>query len=300
MGKSPKNLVRAGKTPYGKMKPSRKLSRNKPKYTAMSTVPLINFTKETLKDYERLLEMPGRVNDGLKYFLLDVANMLREEVRAKAPLISGVDYAKKLRIGILPGIDDDEAAVAVFFKGELSPIKEEEKERVLLFVIPGREAPKYAYVLRAYGPWPADLLPVRPQKDTDILARYARMDEIMFYRRKIIAKKSEIEQKLSAAGASGVKIKTTDQNVGLEVHHDIGHTILRREFGYEGEAKPHWRPALKALKQRIPDALARFEKYIDTGNVNVFNIPKIDHISQKEFLRGKKFQDTLAPYAPKM
>jgi hypothetical protein len=250
-------------------------------------------------------DIPNRLERGRELFLLELAGIIREEVQRKAPAVEigdeKVDYAKELRIGLLSGVDDEEA-VAIYFEGAAVVIPPGQVAKTVLFIrnMPG--SPLWVGVLGRYSPWPADMLPV-PMKPNEgkIISRKARIDEIRELSRRLYARRQEIENDLANAGAKNAKVEKTGFGTGIVVNEDIGYNVLRKEFGYDGGPQAsHWRPALKAVKERIPEVAQKFIMYLTTGKESIFDLPNdIEDVSTSKFTEGEGFQKVLAPFAPK-
>lgn len=278
----------------------------KPRMSTVSSVPAIYFDRNSIRNMNELkFQMPKRLPRGRELFLLEIASILREEVKNKAPevIIGGeeVDYAKDLRITILNGVDDMEA-VAIYFDTVFVKLNNRNVDSTVLFISSIGGSPKWVSVLAKYGPWPANILPISVGKrDGRVVSRRARPDEMKALSERILGSRGEIENELRGAGAPQYVIGNPGHGVGMAVNEDIGFNVLRVEFGYNGEAqRSHWRPALKAVKDRIPKVGDKFIKYIMTGKESIFDLPKdIEDVNKAKIMEGAKFTKTIAPFAPK-
>jgi len=134
-----------------------------------------------------------------------------------------------------------------------------------------------------------------------IISRNARESELKALSDRIYVNRGDIESDLRRAGATAVKIDKTQNAVGVVVHEDVGYNILRSEFGYDGEnQKAHWRPALREIKDAMPDLMRRYLKYLQTGRESAFSLPNnIDNVTATKMKQGSTFAQALAPFAPR-
>jgi len=173
--------------------------------------------------------------------------------------------------------------------------------RTTLFILPNRTSPGWVRVLEKWGPWPAELLPVKiGTTDARVISRTARPDEIKALSERISRNGSIILKELTSTGASRPKIAKTENGIGTVVHQDIAHAVLRREFGMDGSGSgAHWRPALREVVDAVPAAMERFKKYIVTGRESSFLLPDIDdQITINQLRGGVLFVRELAPFVP--
>lgn len=275
-----------------------KFKRKKPKTSHISFTPAIYLTNKTAKVMTDIRNnWPKRVEEGRKIFLVQLSDYVRNEIVKKAPEINGQNYARDLKIGFVSGVDDNDV-VAIYFDDVSRKFKVDEKKNVVLMIGAHNKSPKYVYVLEDYGPWPSHILPIRLEEgDAKIVARNVRNDEMRSLESRIFSNKIEIENKLRAAGAKEVKIVVSKNAEGIEVHDDVGYTVLRKEFGFDGQQEPHWRPALKKIKTIVKKLLDNYLYYIMTGRVA--EIPDVDDISKNVLKKGEWFQNKLTPFLPK-
>ena len=114
----------------------------------MSTMPFIHWDQSSVDFSKEFFgKWPKRMEKGRVLVLLEMATVLRREVRKRAPLIDGTDYAADLKVGIIDGTPKSEDWVAVFYDGQIGVVRDEERSKVLMYVQPGRGAPEYAKVL---------------------------------------------------------------------------------------------------------------------------------------------------------
>ncbi len=279
----------------------------RPKLATMSTEPAFYNLPETVEHYNNVVaKLPERVERGRYLFLLMMAGFLRDRIKLHAPdvYINGESkkYAEDLRIALIQGTDDDMDAVAIYFENQTSVLTEDQVGRTALYVRAHPMSPGWVSVLTRWGPWPAELLPVKlTSRDAKVISRNARPDEIKALTARLSGKRKEILQMLIKAGADNPKMEKSMGSVGTEVRQDIAHAVLRREFGVDGEVpKAHWRPAFRELVAAMPDAVARFNKYILTGRESAFLLPDVDDsISINQLRGGVPFMDELAPFVPK-
>lgn len=279
---------------------------NRGRTSTMSASPSLYNLRKTVDEWNRVIRyLPERVDRGRELFLLEMARILVERVRALAPEIrtNGVmqKYAEDLRIGILDG-GQDEDAVAIYFEGKWSRVSEGAKGNTVLYVQPHKGSPKWVEVLRKYGPWPASLLPVPlATGDARVISRNMRPDEAKAFASRLGKAADAIVKELLAAGAKDPKMEQTNYGVGVVTKEDIGYAVLRREFGFDGEQPvSHWRPAIKETMDAVPGVMEKFNQYMLTGRENVFSLPDdVSNVTEKKAQEGAQFAKVLAPFVPK-
>lgn len=284
----------------------RKYKYSRPKTSTMSTTPVVYALHDMVKTLNLMNQkFPKRIDRGRELFLLEMAKILREEVRTTAPEIEiggdMVNYAEKLRIGIL-GEDNEEDMVFLYVEGATAKVTEDSQHHTVLYVQPYSTSPKWMDVLMKFGPWPAAMMPVAVKaSEGRLVSRKARPDEINALSVRIYERKEAIEALLKEAGAENPRIGESGNGVGVVVHEDLGYNVLRKEFGYDGEEqKAHWRPAMKAMKAQIPLVMNKFVRYLMTGRESVFDLPDdAKDATTVKFKEGARFAKTLAPFAPK-
>lgn len=285
----------------------KKIRFHRARLSTMSPTPTCYNLAKTVETYNNVIaKLPERVERGRALFLLMMAGFLRNRLKQRAPdiMLNGQerDYADDLRIAIVSGAGNDADIVAIYLASTTAILTEGDAGRTALYVLPHRQAPGWVDVLTKWGPWPAELLPVKLEtKHARVVSRTARPDEIRALTARLGSKRAEILSELEAAGADNPRIEVTMNGVGTEVHEDIGHAVLRREFGMDGaQPRAHWRPALSEMVAAIPDAMARFNRYMVTGREDVFLLPDIgDKITMSELRDGAPFMREIAPFVPK-
>jgi hypothetical protein len=290
---------KAKKVPLSRIRPPATLKRKSSEHAKASVTPWIIWTPEAVKNWQKVLrEYPKRMEEGRKLFLLAAAGVLRDAVKEAGPTVAGDPYAERLRVGLVEGIDNGEG-VAVWLEGASSTIKPEDVGTVLIFVRAERGAPRSVLALAKYGPWPVDMLPFRPDKGAQLVSRRVTQSEVQFYREQIVRMKARIEGALHAAGVK-VTIGSPGHGVGAHVSEDVAWSILRQEFGLGGErVHPVWRPAIQDMWAALPGLMIKYQKYVMTGNRNVFQLPENDTLSMTEFGADLSFEKALAPFVPK-
>lgn len=274
------------------------------KYTkGASSVGQIIPSRKTLKlmvDIKR--KWPKRFDNAKTLFLRDVARFMMREVQKNAPRINrgGVDerYADGLRIGILEEGEKGDV-IAIYMNSETFKVTKEMANRVVLYFKPISSSPRWVDVLMKYGPWPTGIVPVNVRDvDVKVIIKGARADEIDALSSRIYENKSKIEAELSAAGARLQMVTNTNYAIGIEVYEDLGHEVLRREFGLDGAAQlAHWRPAFKKTKKYAQKSMAKVMEYIETGNENVFDISEeTDRIDMSVIKGSVGFSKEIAPF----
>jgi hypothetical protein len=238
---------------------------------------------------------------GRQMFLLALADVLRAEVRDRAPSLGTIPYAEQLQIALLDGVEAGEG-VAVYFEGQPEGLTEEQVQRTLLFVVPRPGARPFVEVLAKYSPWPPDWLPIRPDpQDATIVAREARLDEVAYFVAERRREADLIEASLRAMGVSNARVAPPGQGVGAEVHQDVAWAVLRAEFGLGGgEGRAHWRPALEALGKAIPRLLRVYVRYVETGRWVGHSLPAEDSLGISDLGGAAEvFTRRIAPFAPR-
>lgn len=273
----------------------------------MSTEPAFYNLPETVETYNRVIgKLPERIDRGRYLFLLMMAGFLRDRIKIHAPdvYINGESkkYAEDLRIALVSGTDTDADAVAIYFENERSVLTEDQVGRTALFVRAHPMSPGWVDVLTKWGPWPAELMPVKlaPQH-AKVISRTARPDEIKALTARLTGKRKQILGELLDAGAEDPKMERSIGSAGTEVTQDVAHAVLRREFGMDGDTpRSHWRPAFRELLGAMPDAMRRFNEYLLTGRESVFSLPDLDdELSMDQLRAGVPFMKELAPFVPK-
>lgn len=285
----------------------KKFKYQRPKLATMSPTPAIYHLQETVETLNEVVaHLPERVERGRYLFLLSMAGFLRDRIKAHAPdvYINGEDkkYAEDLRIALVDGAWADADAVAIYCEHERAVLTEGQVGRTALYVRAHAMSPGWVDVLTRWGPWPAELMPVKlTTHDAKVISRNARPDEIKALTARLTGQREEILAALLEAGAENPKMERSLAAVGTEVTQDLAHAVLRREFGLDGETpRAHWRPAFVETLAAVPDAMRRFNRYLMTGRENAFSLPEIDdRIRMGQLSAGVPFMSELAPFVPK-
>jgi hypothetical protein len=285
----------------------KKVKYKRPKLATMSTEPAIYNLPETVETYNRVIgKLPERIDRGRCLFLLMMTGFLRDRIKIHAPdvYINGEErkYAEDLRIALVNGTDKDEDAMAIYFENERSVLTEDQVGRTALFVRAHATSPGWVDVLTRWGPWPAELMPVKlaPQH-ARVISRTARPDEIKALTARLTGKRRQILTELLEAGAEDPKMERSIGAAGTEVTQDVAHAVLRREFGMDGDTpRSHWRPAFHEVLGAMPDAMRRFNQYLLTGRESAFSLPTLDgELSMDQLRAGVPFMKELQPFVPK-
>jgi hypothetical protein len=285
----------------------KKQTYRRPKLATMSPTPCCYNTQETVERYNTTIsKLVDRVDRGRSMFLLMMAGFLRDRIKLHAPdvYINGEErkYAEDLRIALVQGTAQDEDAFAIYFEHERSVLTEDQVGRTALFVRAHPQSPGWVDVLTRWGPWPAELMPVKlaPQH-ARVISRTARPDEIKALTARLTGKRQQILAELLKAGADNPRMERGLGAAGTEVTQDIAHAVLRREFGMDGDVpRAHWRPAFREVMAAVPDAMRRFNRYLVTGRESAFSLPDVDdQISMGALTEGAPFVKELAPFVPK-
>jgi hypothetical protein len=271
--------------------------------TRASTILSVGFSKNTVKLIREIKEeWPKRLMEARGLFLLDVGNYMMKRVMELAPEIEfGGEthkWADDLRIGLLDEGEDLDV-IAIYLASETAEIKQNDKGRTVLYFRSHNGSPKWISTLTRYGPWPVEMVPVEVfSSQAKVISRKAREDEISALYDRIYRQKRKIELELLSAGARSVHVGYTEHGIGLMAHVDIGYNVLRKEFGFDGEAKhPHWRPAFKDTKGYAKKAFEKVVEYIETGNEDVFDLPdNYGNIDSSVVRDGEGFSREIAPF----
>ncbi len=282
--------------------------RRPPLSTGMSPIPCMYGLRSYVENYNTLvMEVPKRIERGRQLVLLQAANVLRKKVQALAPDLpqgdSKYDYSRHLKVALLDGTDDDNA-VALYFDDISAEFTQDAQGRTTLFYRRLPNSPDWVDVLIKYGPWPADMVPVKLRGgNAKIISRNARQDELDALSGRLLRSRGVIESEFRRAGIEGKIKRGGSLAVGSTVHVDVGYNVLRSEFGLDDEKQQaHWRPAFLALKDEMPSIMRSFVKYIETGSEAWFSdLPREDdeRLKMNRFLEGVEFQKKLEPFAPR-
>jgi hypothetical protein len=260
-------------------------------------------TKRLLKQWPLLAH---RIAVGRRYFLLELASVLRDEVIRAAPTarVGGgttLKYARSLRVGVLREAAD-EIAVGIWAAGDTRTLAATELAGTLLYLtsVP-KGAPAWWRVVAQHSPWPAAMLPAPPPKGMRIVARAARPDELAARAADLTAT-GYVEGRMREAGGPGLAggAELFQHAEGIVVHDDLAHAALRAEWGYDGAPEQAaWRPAIREVVQFVPLALRHWQRFLETGNVGG-SFPYLRE-AEAQPTRGVArdgawFQKQLAPY----
>jgi hypothetical protein len=132
---------------------------------------------------------------------------------------------------------------------------EEGKDRTLLWIRPSRSASRAdaaVAVLIQFAPWTRDTIPWWPPRGrASVVASKVREDE---WNNVHADRVRDLPKAIKMLLDAGVKAKrpTATEHVGRTVLDGIALMAIRMEYGLPGApvAAPHWRPAIKALKNR--------------------------------------------------
>ena len=279
----------------------------RPKLATISSTPCTYNLQSTVEAMNEVMaRLPDRVERGRFLFLLSLAGFLRDRIRLHAPdvYINGEErkYAEDLRIALVQGTGSDMDAVAIYFEHERAVLTEDQVGRTALYVRAHATSPGWVDVLTRWGPWPAELMPVKlTTRHARVISRTARPDEIKALTARLTGRRREILDELLKAGAENPTMERSLDAVGTEVTQDIAHAVLRREFGMDGEVpRTHWRPAFREVMAAVPDAVRRFNRYLLTGRESAFSLPSIDdQFTMGQLNAGVPFMKELAPFVPK-
>jgi hypothetical protein len=274
------------------------LAKVKKQKTTKNASTLIQFvpTKETQQLMDDMRKVwPERIREARRYFLLDIANYMRNELVLRKPTMRIGDkqweYAKELIIGILEEARDSDS-IAIYLKSEKEKIAQINMTSTLLYFSTKKDSPQWVSVLIKHGPWPAYLLPVKMKsKDALVISRIARDDEITVLDKEIMSNRVAIEQELEAAGLNVPVVGPSDNAVGLVANVDIGHQAARNEFGFLGKSQgAPWRTAFMETKKYAAQCMKKIATYIVNGDKNVFDLPSdIGKASKKVMKDGMGF-----------
>ena len=112
-------------------------------------------------------------------------------------------------------------------------------------------------VLQKYNPWTSDTLPFEPKStDAVVIARKASAGDVLKVSKRRRREQFKWRAELSREGVATNRRSTKPS----KVVSDIVNSAVQLEFGLGMDPKPHWRPALSELRDRVPKRLGRNPK----------------------------------------
>jgi len=272
------------------------LSAGRPLLTSKAaTLPAIFWSKAEARKMEKQIKAwPKRLPRGRELFVLHMANELKTLVQSTAPEVDGYDYAKELEVVLLSGDPDWETVAAVIHPGKERTLNRGEKD-TLLYVQPAKNASGYVWTLRKYGPWPSSLMPGSVSgRQGRVITRRATPREIRQVERNIRRNRSQIEQALRRGGLTDVDLtQRREKQSGRQVLSDLGHEVLRVEFGINTRQLSHWRPAVKQVVASVEKVAKKYVEYLETGKEGVFTADASGTIRPSEYEPARKFSDVI-------
>ena len=185
-------------------------------------------------------------------------------------------YADSLEWSSLKTVDGDYVAIVRI---------PENAKRIRIGSVSGRSAVIYvrpkerrsgwdvgSFILASKNPWTYKTIPYLPKKsDADIIVRFVSWREYDFVSKRRMKDSRDVVASLRRHGVTfGTRSDSVLQDDG-NVYRDLGFEVLRKEFGIETRAVPHWRPA-------YVDALYRVYSWLPMYAVRVlFNPMKSVH-----------------------
>ena len=227
----------------------------------------ITPTRRSQRNLEKISKkFPERIPEGMKLATLEMAYILRAYVRARAPQIEGVDYAKDLEVVSVTG---GNIGAAVIYTNEKGTLDSAADDKIVYIGTRGNSAPEWVFALKKYQPWPANMIPAELPDSVRLVTRTVGKGEVSRLKDRILSNSSRIERDVRNANGPPIRIGDSVQS-DAETYEDLGFLVLRTEFGYGRPGVSHWRPAVVEALKQINDVAKKFEKYIMTGNPGVF------------------------------
>lgn len=260
------------------------------KHSSMSMCPAILNTGQVKQQFRKMKQMQNRLERGMELALLNVACIIRDYLKGiNIDLTDEFTYNEDLKVAIIPGM-------GAFLYAESSQGKNKNIDpRDGVIIVPNASSPKYVQVLAKYNPWPENFLPVKVgEKDAEIIRRRYTSEEMETIRKAIIKNSRVIENGLIYAGFRGIKVGK--ENVeSVNAYNDLEYIILRKEFGIQEKARPHWRPAIRRGLNAVKKIQKNFMRYLETGDEHLFDVDEIEpDISANELKQKNLLQEKLA------
>lgn len=226
----------------------------------MITIALDKKTKRFMKQLDGF---ERRWRTGLGRFTYHFAAEVKRRVEASGSR-TGVDYAK-LEVRWFQDLDGYNS-FAVLLPESARELTADEVKIHALYVLPAHDDPKLG-LLAKYSPWPADMIPFVPgPSDAQLVSRKVSAEEIAV-RTTDLQNDSELITQMKGLG---LEFNTSPRaSLGAPVSEDLAWTVLRHEFGLQGEPMvQHWRKSLKAGddSRLIHDLTEGFLKWVVEGD----------------------------------
>jgi hypothetical protein len=252
--------------------------------------------------FQQLLdEFDERMDGFVEKLPEELAQALLKEVTRLAPKGQIEGYPDFLTVSRVQGKTDGYSVYCVIpsAKGFKTRLKSGDSLRVVLDVHPkviGGKVDEASMVLARRNPWTMGTLPYEPPKrDAQIVSRKVTEKEARFIEYERRKQREDVVKELKALG----KPIRAESKVLLEqkVERDLYWEVTRIEFGLSAVAKPHWRPATRALtkelmRRTLDELLRRLFDPDDSGMTRPRTVP-IEPSSVVE--RVRRFQDKVMP-----
>lgn len=225
----------------------------------------VGFDSRTQLMIAKVLEKsPERLEEAMYFAMYRVGEILADEVAERRIAPPGVDYGN-LNVAMIDG--QDEPTVAVFYSAASFRLEDLSDDTALAYVVPGPSATDAVRVTASFNPWPVALLPITVEMPQGrLVIRRVTRPEVAMVTSRLRANATTIRQKLMGVGVDRDSMPEFSESV-----RDLGFEVLRMEFGHGQPMRPHWRPALSSLRQRLAEVQKSVVEYIKTGQKSVFD-----------------------------
>jgi len=239
---------------------------------------------------QTLADMPERTDEARTLFLLHVANAMLRVVKAKAPDIPGTNYPKSLKIGVVDEGTGGWDSVMIYAEGEKQTLSENMRGDYLMWVRRDDRGGTLD-ILASHNPWPLGMLGTLEASAHTFIRRFSA-DVVEEIRMERATQVPSINRALADAGRS---YQITPGAVEGESHLDLGHEVLRLEFGVGDRVATHWRPGLRAVKDAVASGRRAVVRYLQTGSMGGFDLPEYDSVTSADTEKVRAFQERITP-----
>lgn len=220
------------------------------------------------KDVARLLrEFPMRMESALTQISYAVASTILDELSKNSPDLQGFkDYKRSFELRQIQG---ELATFGVVSVAEaMADLRPEEVSNTLIRFEALTESPSYVtQFLVKEGPWPADMVPMRPPRHEVRIHPYRMPSHVVEDRRNQF--RMEWDEFVRRARDMGVQLPDTLQNYsGEDVDRSLALQVLAAEYGIGVPMKPHWRPAIARVKREFPQIVKSIERTLSDPRYN--------------------------------
>lgn len=261
---------------------------SKYKSSTMSVTPMIGHTKQSANLSNQMQAAETQLNKAMEYVLLDAMTFLKRELHHSAPDIDGYKYADELEMMLMP----TSSSVETFLVYKNREVDVGSVDSGAFYFYGDTKKYPYLAVLNKYQPLPSSYVTFELPKTISCTFRKITEQERASLEYRTNANLNRINRELVATGAP-FRIEYGQGGKG-KTREDMGFNVLRSEYGYNAKQESHWRPAIKGLSVYMPKLGVKMQKYMLTGNKNVFDIDDYETASQTEIERyGEKFSDMI-------